>query len=445
MNRWTTRALSAAFVAALGLGTAARAAEPTTADMADQIRQLREEVTAMKAQKSSTDLSLTPSAAQSADAPTLADGAVGLTAGYDKGLFIRSENGRFVMKPGLLVQFRHVTTYRENGKNGGADEDIQNGFEVRRMKPYLGGNLFGSDIRYRLQLANDRNASGIVLEDIWMSYDFNKQWTLTAGQFKSTVSHEESGVSDIDQLAVERSLMNDLIGQNAMGSRQQGVMLSYKGPQDKLHASAIISDGENTINTNFQDTPPDSRPRIGGFLRADYKLGGEWSDHTILTAKGTKADTFVLGCSLSGSDFAGAAIYRGEVGAHYVIKSKWNIYGAVTGALTEPRGAGLPTRFDYGGLIQAGYLLNPEYEVFGRADVVRFDQDFVANDDIVSEWTLGMHRYLGADGAAGNNARLTLDFTYLPNAVPTDKTGLGYLANGGGNEFVLRLQFQIRI
>jgi hypothetical protein len=183
---------------------------------------------------------------------------------------------------------------------------------------------------------------------------------------------------------------------------------------------------------------------VGGFGRVDYKFNGSWADHATLTAKGTKEDTFVLGAGAGATDFADQSIYRGELMGHATFKSKWNILATLTAALTDPR-HGAPTRLDYGGLIQAGYLLNPQWEVFGRADVTIQDPDFVPDDQIVSEFTLGVHRYLGVDGAAGNSARFTLDLNYLPVGVPTDHTGLGYLANDGKNELVLRAQFQIRI
>jgi hypothetical protein len=443
MKTWNVLA-AAAIVAAAGLHSSARAADPTTAELAEEVKALRQEIANLKSQQQPPT---TPTAAEAvkadADKRSFADGVTAITAGYDKGIFIRSEDGRFQIKPGLILQVRNNTTWRQDGKDDGNENDIQHGWEIRRVKPYLDGNLFGPDLTFKLQLANDRNASGVVLEDAWGQYAFNKQWAVRAGQFKSTVSWEEFGVSDVDQLTVERSLLNDLIGQNAINSRQQGVMVTYKGPQDLVRTSVTLSDGEGSINSDFRDMQP-GRAKVGGFARVDYKFNGDWSDHSLLTAKGTKADTFVVGAGFGATDFDNATIYRGEVIGHLAFKRKWNVLAGVTGAMTDPR-TGTPTRLDYGGLIQAGYLLNPMHEVFGRADVVFQDEDFVPTDEIVSEFTLGVHRYLGTDGAAGNNARVTVDLNYLPVGVPVDKTGLGYLANNGKNEVVLRLQFQLRI
>src|SRR5688500_6073114 len=44
----------------------------------------------------------------------LADGA-GLSAGYDKGFFIRSDDGNFLLKPAAIFQFRGVANSNDAG------------------------------------------------------------------------------------------------------------------------------------------------------------------------------------------------------------------------------------------------------------------------------------------------------------------------------------------
>jgi len=97
-------------------------------------------------------------------------------------------------------------------------------------------------------------------------------------------------------------------------------------------------------------------------------------------------------------------------------------------------------------LVQAGYLLNKKWEVFGRYDFVKLDEDAVpaGAEDLIQEITAGFNYYLGPDGNALHRAKFTVDFTYLPDGSPSDQTQAGVLASDG-DEFLLRAQFQLML
>jgi hypothetical protein len=96
-------------------------------------------------------------------------------------------------------------------------------------------------------------------------------------------------------------------------------------------------------------------------------------------------------------------------------------------------------------LVQAGYLLNPSWEIFGRYDVVSLDDDYVSGENTFNEFTAGVNWFLGADGSALHRAKITLDVIYLPEGSPSNQTGVGVLSNPGEDEFVFRAQFQLVI
>jgi len=79
------------------------------------------------------------------------------------------------------------------------------------------------------------------------------------------------------------------------------------------------------------------------------------------------------------------------------------------------------------------------WEVFGRYSFIDLDEDSVAAgfDNQLHEITIGLNYYFD-----GQNAKFTIDGTYLPNGVPTNITGIGFLANEDA-EFVFRGQFQL--
>src|SRR5262249_12553170 len=161
----------------------------------------------------------------------------------------------------------------------GGDDDIQAGGEIRRAKPIFEGNAFGEEITYKLQLTNGRDAAPINLDDAWIQYQIDKAWSVRAGQFKNPTSWEELSVRDTDPRAAERSLVNEVIGQNAPGARSQGVSVMWKAWEDIMRFQGMIGDGEGSANTDFRDqVTPNTRSRIGLFARVDYKVFGDWKN-----------------------------------------------------------------------------------------------------------------------------------------------------------------------
>src|SRR5690606_27318260 len=55
---------------------------------------------------------------------------------------------------------------------------------------------------------------------------------------------------------------------------------------------------------------------------------------------------------------------------------------------------------------------------------------------------VGVNYYLGPDGSYLHRAKFTVDVVYLPDGLPNNQTGLGYLASDD-EQFVLRGQFQL--
>jgi len=457
------KALPAIFAgSALVAGATAFAAEPaTTQDIQTQLQELQAKVDQLQAQQKQTDQATVNSVLTDAQKRSqfMADGT-DITSGYDKGFFIQSADKTFTLKPGVLLQLRNATTYRQDFKNGGASDDIQNGWEIRRLKLQASGNAYGPDVTYYLQLTNNRNAATIELDDIYVQYKFAPHYAIKGGQYKGPFNREEL-ISDAGQLAVERSLVNEVLGGGATGPRSQGV--SFLGgvggedySKDPLHYEIMWNDGDQTQNTNFQDssgTTPDTRPDWGAIGRVDYKLMGNWTDYTRFSAKNSKEDLVVVGGGVLASGNQGANVYRFTADALYQgMEGKLDVFGAAIGQYTDFRNTAAgaeDTKLDYGAIVQVGYLIDPAWEPFARADMVWIDDDFAVagagGDNGFPELTVGVNYYMGKDGAAFNKAKLTLDVSYLPSGSPGDRTGLDELASNGKNEVVVRAQLQFAL
>jgi hypothetical protein len=443
MSKVLRMKLAAAMVL-VSCGGALAAEEPTAAELLEQIRALQEKVEQLeRKQQQST---LTAAEVDATVERVLRDAErrgqllqlEGFTAGYDKGRFVlQSADGNFVLNPYFQLQTRYVLNYREDAEPDG-DNDIDNGFEIRRAKVGFRGNVLNPRLTYNIRMAFGRNGGQGILEDAFAQYRFaDSPFFIRGGQWKDNVIREEV-VSSGRQLAVDRSLLNAVM----QGTPQyvQGVMLGYQPDGSPFRAEVALHDGINTRNTSFQDGTGGAvgiAPNYGASARAEYSLQGNFRGYDDFTAMGQKEDLLVLGGGVHYSEGGSDYVVIPTVDLHWEPSAVrgLGIFAALIGRQRELDGT---SGWDYGGLLQAGYMLNDKWEVFGRYDVIFLDDALLAAgaEDTFHEFTVGANYYISG------HTKFTLDLGYLPNGAPSDQTGLGILA-GEGDQFIFRGQFQL--
>src|SRR5687767_2937652 len=306
-----SRVSGVGLVAAIALGRAVSGAEPTYEELRQKVQDLELKVSRIEEDRSgdsravaNTIDSILRDAEQRSQ---MLQAGTGVTAGYDNGFFIQSADGKFLLKPSINAQFRNVTTYRQDAEAGGDADDIQNGFEWRRLRFRFDGNAFSKDFTYSFVFDTARQGGAVTLLDAWGQYQLNDDWAVKFGQFKASV-FQERNLSGFAQLAVERSIVDAYIA-GALIDRVQGISLIYGGrTDDALRAEAAFHDGANSRNTNFQDTfdttvPPDGtddRPDWGTSGRVEWKAFGDWRAYRDFSAVGNKDSLLVVG---AGGDF----------------------------------------------------------------------------------------------------------------------------------------------
>ncbi|MHC4141575.1 MAG: porin, partial [Planctomycetota bacterium] len=143
----------------------------------------------------------------------------GMTAGWDKGFFLGSADGNFLLRLGGQIQVRYAA----------------------RLK----GHVVDPTWKYVLNLAFDHDDSGrqgdMDVEDAIIIKDFGGGWELWAGQFKLNFLREEL-TSSTSQLAVDRSYVNELYNQD----RHQGVQVFYT--TDQFRVTGAFGDGFGSKN-----------------------------------------------------------------------------------------------------------------------------------------------------------------------------------------------------
>jgi len=369
-----------------------------------------------------------------------------MSAGYDNGFYIRAGDA-FELRPGLFFQFRNVINYREDTAGAKSDE-IDNGFEVRRMRLEMNGTALSKDLEFSFVWDSNREGGGTSLLDAWVKYMFNDQWGIKGGQFKEPLTHEKL-VSSKRQIAVDRSMVDNLLG-GSLFDRVQGVTAIYGGynKNNPLYAEFGITDGgPQSMNTNFTKHGFD----WGAVGRAEYKVMGDWKDYKDFTAKGAKDNLLVVGAGLDWSQAGNGNLVSFTVDGQFETGTGLGVYGAILVQSADQDLTGLTSdTTNWGFVIQGNYLLNPGWEVFGRLDMTIFDNDVVFSpgnsEDTFYEITVGVNHYLGPDGSWMHRAKFTVDLSFLPNGAPQSLTGIDVLdSNNGGNEIVLRSQFQLAI
>jgi hypothetical protein len=251
----------------LATAAIAAAADPTAAELRQQIEAMQAQINKIEAKAAASDQTQKTIENVLGDAERRSQllQSGGLTAGYDKGFFLASADGNFRLQPFFQFQFRSVTNYGEDAQDDG-DDNLESGFEIRRAKFGIQGNAFSKDLKYQLRWASARSGGDLILENAFISYEFADNIGFRVGQWKDNTFHEEY-VSSGRQLAVDRSLVNELLA-GGQTDYVQGVALTYGGSDTPIRGEIAYIDGANTDNTDYTDggggpNIPDIDPSFG--------------------------------------------------------------------------------------------------------------------------------------------------------------------------------------
>ena len=366
--------------------------------------------------------------------------AQGVLAGYTNGRFIlQSEDGKYLMHPWLQLQFRYVANYREGAKDHGAENDYQGGFEVRRLKFGVDGNLFGDQLNYFTQFAVDRHTGNLQLEMAWIKYQFDHSpFAVRAGQFKDPVDHEQLATSRLFP-AIDRTFVDDVF-LNGEGFIK-GVSLIYD-PGTFIRSEVAYTGGLRNFNTNFEQYPNTGIPADWGAAgRVEYKAFGKWKDYDQITAYGIPEDSLVFGGGADYTEAGGSAALLQVVDGQWQTRGGLSIYAAYLGRYTSnnPTAKGAYT-YDPTARFQIAWAIDKHWEPYARYEYVHFDgKEFPKGTQTnVNILTVGGNYYV-----YGQSFKLSADVSYLPNGVPVNDDSFGLLVNNGRTEVVGRVQFQL--
>lgn len=415
------------------------AAEPTTQELVEQIKQLRTKVEQLEARQNQSSAEITATIdqmvkdAQQRSRFLLQATDENLLAGHESNhFFIRSDDGNYLIIPSLELAMRNVTNFSRN--NG--DDSVENGFDIRRLRLRFEGHAITPDLTYAIQFTAPPNSGDARIDDAWVKYQFHPGWYVKGGQFKDPLLHEQL-VSGRRQIAADRPLLVvEMTG--SPENRVQGVTVMYDAAKQPWRLEAGFTDGITSENTNFRDFPVNST-NFGAVARLEYFAQGDRKAYDDFTALGNDKDLLVFGAAGDITQAGSDSVWLHTLDAQWENTRGVGLYAAYVGRIIETSDN---DSYDWGIQAQGNYLFAPpRWEGFARYEFIHLDDEvnFVSgeSEDSFHVFTLGVNYYIHR-----HYAKFTIDASYLPNGAPSDQPTLGILG-ADDSEFLLRGQFQL--
>jgi len=275
---------------------------------------------------------------------------------YDHGFVIR-DNGQFLLKICSYAQFRYLFSHTPD-----AIDDDEAGFQTRRLALMFTGHIGSPKITYFLMPAVNRADGSMRAELMFLKYQIDDAWSVTAGQIKAPFGKEWQTSARVLPL-LERSAIHSLFTSLYV----QGVKLTHQGDHTRLALTA--HNGSFGWNRDFDRDNTDFA--VGA--RGEWKLAGDWKQ--LKDPHGWAGDPFAM--------LLGAAVQydKGETGSGTVTpdifkytadvsleSDGWHFLGVYTARHIESNDSpGLLDADQQGVMIQGGVFLVPDKtDVYAR-------------------------------------------------------------------------------
>ena len=267
---------------------------------------------------------------------SLRDG--GMTAGWNDGFFLASNDGRFRMNVGGFVQSRFMLSSIRQGTfnaSNGADQFVfdrqtnRYGFDIPNAQIWADGHVFSRDFQYMVkarfyqQVETELNKGAAInlatpggadysqfeLLDAWARVNLDDHWAVRFGQFRSPFSRGFL-VLEQYQMSASRSVVDY---HYALGYTQ-GLELEYaadearvrmsvnNGAQDNLLGDSNASYGASifklypTGSYGAQNAPSWAQNATYSFTsRVDWKPSGAWDQFQSYTSPAMEEFGLLLG------------------------------------------------------------------------------------------------------------------------------------------------------
>ena len=475
------------------LGAADGDTESQLQALQTRVAQLEAQLSKQGLQQSNAEL-LKEMVAQMDSAPAHMAADSALTAGYDKGFFIKSADDQFKLEFDTRLQFRHTYGLSDDGSNdlmkdgtrpplgtSGVDASAS-AFEMERVRLYLRGHVL-KDVKYNICFeADDDSSAGNYLYMYDVSYNFMPEMGVKLGRYKGPFGKQEP-TSSGRQMLVDRSLANEVFNID----RATGVELFGEldmGDIKPNYRVMLFNGLRNNNDTPFSenDNSPGVAARLAipmmGATARDFANESDLKGHANPVAQvgfsfaysNDRDENHFAGGKSDSYDFLGknpdgrSDIYKlgGEttlLGVDFAMKSNGlsvilegfyqhldadsgelafaNDFGTGRNSFDPITNRALMDGYEldnYGWYAQAGYFIVPEkFELVSRVSGVHVDS---TND--MYEYAGGWNYYI-----AGQDLKLSMDVSYIDDLpITSGSTNFDGVQNNSLLLVRTQLQFQ---
>lgn len=367
----------------------------------------------------------------------------GATAGYDNGFILSSTDGNWLLRTNFLMQQRFIY----NNQDEAATSDTNRwGFENTRSTLMLSGHVVNPQWFYRLDVNFGNNSvSGLSWADLnggsdfrdytldaYLGYDYGNGWRMRMGSMKLPFLHEEL-VEDQYQLGVERSVVNYMF----TTGYSDALLAEWNG--DRFRVEGAFSDGSQQGQTIWSTM--DTEWAFSG--RAEFLASGTWDQFKDFTSPRGGETGILIGGAVHWEKGEHPAGFNPEILALTIDGSAefggFNLYGAFVYTDIDPD-APVGDANPFAWIIQGGFYLTEDWELYARFEWVDFDDVFGTTFSETALITAGVNKYF-----AGHNAKWSTDFGWGidPVIFPANITGWRHDAADEDGQFVVRTQLQL--
>jgi len=341
----------------------------------------------------------------------------GVTAGYDKGFYVKSTDDKFRLNLGGYIQTRFTYSDFEHAPGPTAPSlsgEDNSSFSVRRARLIFDGHIYDKSIQYKVQA--EAAGGAMTLRDAYINVaplkEYDQEMQVRAGQFKAPMGRQF--LTSARNLSLqERSLASDTFVPN----RQVGGMFHGECWDGRVeYATGIFNgDGQN-VNVNDNTGVMSVSRVVLNFLGGDSKRY-EY-DETDPLAYGVKDDEernsplrgFVGGAYMYNPDrmvIAGNVedVTTNQVAIEAGLRLEgFTAYGEYYVRHISSSADGFSNLDEPGWFAHLGYLFNNHVELAGRYSEMNLDAPGVGRQN---ETTIGLNYYFH-----GHRLKMQTEYVY---------------------------------
>ncbi|MCA9272683.1 MAG: hypothetical protein KDA31_06530 [Phycisphaerales bacterium] len=321
----------------------------------------------------------------------------------------------------------HQTTFTVSflDDNGGAEDDFETGFQTPDTRLIFDGSVVSPDTTYKIELQINEMGD-FFLRQGFLAQDFGNGSSGFVGQFTAPVTRESMVENNVRQ-TISTTPTDWYFGAGQI----QGAAFSFTDEGNSYRVTGSFNDGARTANTPYTAANDGD---YGITVRGDMAFEGQvdpYFNTTRMLPGGENA--MILGGYFHVQQNAETPTQDDtqliQFGVDFLMDNGngWNFYGAFHLRSTDV--ASLDDTFlDTGIVLQGGYFVQDNTEVFGSFDILIPDDSYAGEPDPFSTLAVGVNHFPFAGTQA---VRLTGQVTVFLDD-PVDSGGLvGMNTNAG--------------